>query len=737
MRNAEPTSQQQNERPITRGQEGFPKGAFDDLPGSGIPRGGVKYAENYLLFEDRAEPRGGCKQWGDYDSGTAHAALPTLATGYTWTISGVTVTKTVGTDWTAANVGDFLIDDNGLNVRIATYINADSVTIAAGTAFANSSAGKIGGPVNLFKFHKSQKKIILQIDVRFFVASDIYISSWIQIFPISYYAPQSTISVMTEMEHYAIVFNAGGIFKLDLSLDEPLFYRMNTTTPIVLITQVASSDALPYKRKYLYSESRISGSAADRDRTTDGSVLELQSGPNAIDSDFRDYGIVATASPIGEGANGTAGKTIGVLTHIVDPSDDTPLSWPTHYSVFSTMDIGINGINPETGDGNNKELFIWSADVPVAKAFVGSVGNTGIYAGTAGTLQTMDIGSLITSAAGESYLVSTVTSGTAGTLLDSDGTAYSGGIIAATQWEIGGGSIADLPITPTLMTAVQAVLGTETMGKATVTRSAGHTFVAADVGKPLFWANGLRSTIVKYLTANTAEVAEDDAIAETAVTMDPVSRNYHDVIRDSYEGTTSTVKQLASRAAGFSLRNRYWVALPDCDIGVYANGVIFGAVRGEEKLFFSQALPKLTYLGGYYNNDKQEELIQDEIRHLSAFPDWLMVYGARSRTGIPINTFSEDTIPEVGEVVVQLAGKKVFDDEEGLLDYGSVQKISENQEICITSENKLRIIAPGVNNKTPNLAQKRLMKRMRKMEAATASIYDKINGYVFWGNEPS
>ena len=111
MQNAQPRSARQNESLITRQQPDgrpFAAGVFADVPASAIPAGGLAYAHGYIPFEDHAEPTGGCKLW-------SNVALPGLPgrTGYSLTKSGTTVTKTVGTDFTEVDIGNYVVFDDG------------------------------------------------------------------------------------------------------------------------------------------------------------------------------------------------------------------------------------------------------------------------------------------------------------------------------------------------------------------------------------------------------------------------------------------------------------------------------------------------------------------------------------------------------------------------------------------------------------------------------------------------
>src|SRR5512133_3736896 len=174
MRSFQPRSKLQNERLITRLQGGLP-GAPSFVDGiwydaTNPPSSALKYSENYHIFADRIEPRGGSKQW-------SAALLPSLrgrstnedSTAYSITKSGTTVTKTVGTNFAAADVGRYIVWDDGAHERIVAVLSTTEVTVEDSTAHAASTAGWVRDPVNLLAFHEGRKKLVLQMGTKLYV----------------------------------------------------------------------------------------------------------------------------------------------------------------------------------------------------------------------------------------------------------------------------------------------------------------------------------------------------------------------------------------------------------------------------------------------------------------------------------------------------------------------------------------------------------------------------------------
>ena len=811
MRNFAPQSKQFNERKITRRQEEFSAGVFNDIAASKVPINGLFYSDNYNVHPDRLEGRAGCKRW-------SNTVLPSMVgrTGYSLTKSGTTVTKTVGENFTDADVGNYVVYDDGEHERISEWISTTQVTVEVDDAHAASTSAYIRGPVNCLYHHGAKGRVILHIDTRIFIAADTSISSWTQAYSIGYYDLLSTISVMDERDQYAYVFNSSKTFKINLDSNPVIYYAINSPIPSVLLTETTETSARPYGHKVLYRMARLSGATPDRQMNDPGISIEQVSGPNAVNLDYKDYAEIYSQTPIGDGStsygvltggtlqapydahagwssitdgqfnitidsvlrnivcnftgvtsmNGVASViesalnlywssatcvfstnhfiitvpdegstishtsagdggtdigstamecesgtgtvttpafsapiTIGALTVPEDAGESQIMRHWTHYQVFMTMDIGKNGINAITGQANNSELIVWAGDHPIAKAMIASRSSSTVTS-TTGVFNERDVGDVLEFEDGTQVTISAYISTT-------QVTTSTSGAITQQSCAFGGGTI-----------TLASQSGT------TVSWVSGHQFVSADVGKTIFWSSGQRSYITAYVSGTEVTASPSATIAQTAMTMDPTERNMSLAVQDD---------QLRTRIAGFSLQNRYWIQLPDCDVGAVVNAFMFCAVRGEHRMYYSQMPEGQQYLAGYYNNVYQLTSFNDTVQHLSEFPDHLVVYCSHSTHGVPINTFDAITIPEVGEVVAILSGQNIIDHNVGLKDFGSVQKIDKSRERLMTSEPALREF--NGFQYSDNLAENRIMKKLDKFQAATASAYSRETGYLLWGKD--
>lgn len=162
-----------------------------------------------------------------------------------------------------------------------------------------------------------------------------------------------------------------------VNLTDNKFYLLGAVSglgfPNLNISNVgAQTAATPYGRRYTFTFSRIVGlnDSVDvtKNRTTgilkfeSAAVDALQSGGS---SPALDYGEHWLANPIASGTPNTVSLAGGAgnFTVAVTRSDHY-----THLSLYATLDIGSAGIDPSTGLGNNRELYVWVDDIDITVA---------------------------------------------------------------------------------------------------------------------------------------------------------------------------------------------------------------------------------------------------------------------------------------------------------------------------------------------------------------------------------
>jgi len=820
----QPRSQRQNETEREFGQaEGAPfkKGVYNDITGSSVPKSAVSDSCGYIPFEDRMQTAPGCRKWSD-------TTLPPLPgrTGYSFSKTGKRITKTLGEDFSESDEGNYIVHDDGKHELIETYVSATQVDVETESAHKASDAGWLRGEINGTNNKPISGKYLLHIDTRLFVF-DAAVTAYTRCYCISYRDLLNSFSVIDSEGDNAIIFNAGGIFRIDLSVDAGyLYWKTNSPVPRTLLTSVAKSIANVYGNKYTYGCARLSGDDIARDRT--GSAIEHETGtcyPST--TDYKDYAEVWGTRPVGpaittydvlaggvvydtiaffsaisngqwsipidgvttnfaadftgvvtmadvatriqnsmrtvnskitvefmedhlvirnpvEGGTlgytsaGTAGTDIGSATmgcqsgvaaiahstftvkrivgtlHCpVDPVEAAIYqSHHTHYPVWRSLDLGQNGIDPLSGEGNNEEQFIWLCDVPIAKAFVAARSGTVVTA-TAGTFQVMDEGAKLRFQDGTEITLETYVSATEMTTTDA-------GSISGQAAAIGG----DYSLTKSIRVMTAAQTTSTITGLNTVTRSAGTTFSVADVGKTIYWPNGLRSHIIAYVDENSVTVSETQTILSTGACIDPKCRNFTDNIDD--DTLRSRIKP------EFSLFHRFWEELPDCDTGALMSGWIFAGIRDTKIAYYGQVTQKKEHLIGYYYAGRQYLKYKDKILGFSAFPDSMTVYCANSTIIHPTNTFISFSLNKIQSVCI-IAGQTTADEQRGVWDCASFKKMPDGIDIVITSEPRLRYF--DGRSFSEDIADKRYTKTIEKLARAVALLYDSTHGLTIYGRE--
>jgi hypothetical protein len=738
------------------------------------------------------------------------------------------VTKTVGTNFSAADVGNWIVYDDGDHERISAYISTSQVTVETTTVRTASTAAFLHGPKNAKIFHKKKKIHILFIDSRLFYCTNVNIDSWTEIYKSGIEAaPESDVSRIRPYDDYAVLFNSGGMYKIDLV--NFMYWRMNGAVPTVRITDVAQTLTKTYGRNYVYAVGRLTGASQTKDRYTTGIEIQQETGTVSVDASLKDYGSVFTSRPVGEGdttygrltggalsypyntsagwkgiADGKFGITINgtekqcsadfttctsmsdvayqiqlglrdyfptatcewVDDHFVIESPDeggtvtyttagvgaytdistlmgtqdgltpaaatsTPLftepvtigelelpidsvteyydAQHDIYSVYSTLDIGPSGTDPVTGEGNNSQLLIWQADVPVAKAFVASLAAYTITA-TEGTFQKCDKGCKFRFLDGTEVTLDAYVSA-------SSFTSTTTGTIASQPAAIGGDNALSKAIR--VMTASQEGV--------TVTRTAGSVFSAADVGRPIFWPTGLKSNITAYVSANQVTVKESATIASTGCCIEPKTRKYTDVIREEVSGI---LPNLRTRITSYSLQNRFFTPMPNCNMGEITANMLWGIVVGESIVYYCSTDVNYRYQAGYYYESKQREIFQDAIYEISEVSDSLSVKCNHSTRAIQINSFSSYKIDAAGTAIITVSGQSMVDERIGVKYFGGVLPIDRSKQLVITAEPAIRMFnGSGYGD---NLADTRIQRILEGCQAAYAMSYDSVNGATIW-----
>jgi len=751
------------------------------------------------------------------------------------------------------NARFFVFDDN-TQERIINYVGTTSVETlcASGSATKTCTAGYVRGGMKASYYHRSQNKIVVMFDVYVYITSPITIS-YTRVFNLSGEDPTATATQIDEFKQFVFLFNANGIFKIDLTATVPLMYKINGNCPGVRIvdqnitTQGVIDTTKPYGRKYIYKMSRITGVTGLRDRTTSNAVVEQESGPvlaSAVAA-YKDFGTAYGARPIGNGStfygvltggalggsydtasewavlgnncqftitvNGSAksvtcdftdvltmddvatriqigmrsiftttsyastvlcdyvtdhfvitspdesgtvtvttagasgtdigtaamscqsgtgtvttpayatARTIGTLRIPFDASGGVEKHW-THFSVYSTLEIGKYGYDPVNGLANNKENYIWLYDIHVGRAVTAAVTVTS-------GLITLNSGELFTQKdVGGGLLLEDGTTDTIQYLCDSGGTRV---YTETSRYAIGDTVTAKTAQSccfsgARVITATQAVSGTETTGASTITYVTGgpaSNFVAADINRTISCEDGSEQHIVRVIDSTHVEVAESATKTSKAFTIAETYRLISDDVPDE------TLRYRASKKE-FLLQNRLWEPLPACNKGVISSGFMFTAITTGRDINYSQMPETLEYMVGYQNPDYQIVSAKDLIVDLVRYPDLVAVFCKNSTYEIPTNTFSTQKIEQVGIVVAIISGLVMVSDSIGAW---AVKRTYRGETIVITPEPAIRIFSGRTYSE--NLIESKMMTKFKGYANTFTISFDPINGLNFWALE--
>lgn len=721
-----PKTQEQAEQTINWDQDSFAGGMYNDPPASEIPANSLKYLENAIAYPTYLEPRTGSIE---YNAGN-QAVLPRQRTGLTGTKTDNIITSPDAV-FVEEDLKSYWVHDDGTEDEILAILSDTQIRVRNSVTHPVSTNAGIRRPLNAHYYHKEQKIIMLLVGNIVYV-SDVNLTSFTAVLNLSVDTPNNAASDMDEMNNYGILFNSKGLYKIQLEGSFYYMWKMNSPVPSVRITSNVDQNNIPadrsYAYKYIYTMTRLKGMGHGRDRLSIGTTFEQESGTVIADMNIlSDYGVVAKVTPITDGSGN--GQYVGDLTVPVSAYDATKRErhW-NYYSVYRTLDIGTNGINPINGEGNNAALFAWAGDVLICKAYTASA-DGGIITCTQGQFDVKDIGSVIEFEDGNRIQISGY--------IDNQNVTYSDeyyyyGSIASQSATVGNSYV---------MTLWQ--------DNYTVHRTSGQReFTADDVGEPIWWCDGTMSIITEFVDADTVIVHDDTDRVRQGAGINATYRQFYDDIPDNtaLASTNFTSQALRARIASqeplYIPQTRPWTRLPESNSGVVVPGFMFVFVRTALEANYSVLPLGLEYLAGYYNASYHfNDEIDDSIIEMSLFPDRVVAYCKHSVWGGPTNSNISFERLDIGIVITQFAGFSKLDADIGLADHGGIQNSEGGRQIMITNEKGSLACREfdgyqfGPDKTMSNQGDMKLIReQLNSMYPSFASAY--IDGeFIIWGIE--
>lgn len=333
--------QDQRDDPVT--QDNFGMGLVKNAPHDDIPDGALAGLRNAHAFPTECQPRLGTR--------LLDLIPPAMIgrTGYTATKDGTIITAE---DFTEADVSNYWVwPDETIHDEIIEYISATQVRVHRSGDKTATAGCYMHGRLNLFEYHWSKRKAVIQWGQEIYIYDPILVSGQIEFrnrvlaVCVSYLQPNNVLSDWAEMDDYGVVFNSTGTYLVDFDSTPPHIFKKNSPVPRTLLDDLprieGGEGVLPSKYRYdaVYTMSRLEGQGI-RTRTSEGIEILQESGSVRIDKDQdppRDNAIVWTRNRIDSGL-----RTNGQLTgDVLAAAQQTPAYWVVLNN--ATFRINING----------------------------------------------------------------------------------------------------------------------------------------------------------------------------------------------------------------------------------------------------------------------------------------------------------------------------------------------------------------------------------------------------------
>lgn len=368
----------------------------------------------------------------------------------------------------------------------------------------------------------------------------------------------------------------------------------------------------------------------------------------------------------------------------------------THYRVYAATHL------------NNIELYVHVADIPIVKALICEFDGTATVTATKGSFSISDVGSTLYYSLGTS-------SKTILTFISSSQVVLSDLVNATDDGPASIGS--SKPIRFSQSGTVVAMTS--------YSENADDSFI----GARLFASDGSTSIITSY--NGSTELLVDTPATKTSLGGVIIKRSSSATAYTRKFNDTITDDTLSYRIKNHLCKNRFWQPLPNCDLGTTIEGFMVSAVKNGSSIYQTQLANKR--FTGYYDPDFQIDTVQDSIQALRAYPGLLSAICSQSTVSWSTEVIGTDSRPDIGLSTSFLTQRNTVDEHTGTMFPESIASVDEGMDIVFTNNHEVRLF--DGRSYGPNLAEGKIMKRLRKLQHYGASSYDSIRGYLLWGTE--
>jgi len=388
-------------------QNRFEGGENSDLDSGAIGENQVALLENMIAFPGYLEARAGSQKFSNTSlpgSGTVHSLRQHPTTkkfvlhrgALIWigdsTMSAWTEAKTYTGGYDAAPV---LSGDTGNQISGLTLLNASAANTNAGTLYWTLTNSVTTRTVNLYKnsgktqlvgtgtingngtfniLPQNASGLTGTVGFLVYTGDDTDAGNTITVTIASSFNRDSA-SLLKPFDGNMVLFSTpssnlsvSGIILVNLT--DNAWYPLNAVSPNKhIVNSGTKSTSTPYGYRYIWTYCRITTTAGAFDPTKNRitGTLVHESGSRSVSSTL-DYGEFWLANPID-----SINTHVFYLTNVgfipgseflYNPADVRQAHW-THIGLYRTKDIGVNGIDPSTGLGNNREIYTWVDDFPI------------------------------------------------------------------------------------------------------------------------------------------------------------------------------------------------------------------------------------------------------------------------------------------------------------------------------------------------------------------------------------
>jgi len=344
----------QSNQPTT--QTDFSSGMIRNAPHDDIPKNSIANLINAHAFPTEIQPRLGAR-FIDFTVPAIEGRI-----GYTAYKTGNVLTANAAI-FTRADVSNYFVFPNErYHEEFIGYISETKMRTRA-TGDVNLSSGCwMHGRFNLFEFHYSERRVVMQWGHEVYIAEivqdntgKVSLSTLIKAPCMSFHQPGNVQSDWSEMDQYGVIYNSSGIFLLNFDTNPPLLFRKNSPIPSELIDDVPRTTKSKFRYDVLYNMSRLAEQGI-RTRTTEGVKIMQQSGPTAISEEInpaRDNSIVWTEDRIDSGIR-TNGRLQGGRLAV---AQQTPNYW-----------VGLNDATFTLEINDQSEMFVCDYSIATGAA---------------------------------------------------------------------------------------------------------------------------------------------------------------------------------------------------------------------------------------------------------------------------------------------------------------------------------------------------------------------------------